>query len=173
MSTDLEFHEFLLPRTYLTLTSALYPEGLSHVRKIKLIIVSKDYCKNAFEDVDKVKEREAVVFMTAARKFRFEKREWGELFISAGIDKSGEDAGCTINIGAFVNYPLSVNGLVDLVRTVTEAKSGALRHLNLTGTVSDAVAVGALPGKEFFAGPGTPLGKSVAKDVRNMLRELL
>jgi Uncharacterized conserved protein len=88
MSTDLEFHEFLLPRTYLTLTSALYPEGLSHVRKIKLIIVSKDYCKNAFEDVNKVKEREAVVFMTAARKFRFEKREWGELFISAGIDRA-------------------------------------------------------------------------------------
>ena len=169
----MEVVSFPLSRSYLTLTSALYPEGITFVNKVKLILVEKDYCRNAFEDVYRVKEEGAVVFMTASRKYTFKRTEWGELFISAGIDKSGEDAGCTINIGAFVLHPLNINGLVDLVRTVTEAKSGALRRFNLTGTVSDAVAVGSIPGDEYFAGPGTELGKKVAKDVRSTIIELL
>ena len=166
-------HSFPLSRKYLTITSALYPEGIADVDKVKLIIVGKDYCKDAFEDVERVKEEGTVVFMTAAQKFTFTRTEWGDMFVSAGVDKSGEDAGCTINIGVFVNTRLNLNGLVDLVRTVTEAKSGALRKLNLTGTVSDAIAVGSLPGEGYFAGPGTELGKKVAKDVRGTLEQLL
>lgn len=78
----------------------------------------------------------------------------GKLYVSAGIGESGEDAGCTINVGVFVKEGLNLNGLVDLVRTVTEAKSGALRDLglNLTGTVSDAVAVGSVVGRDTLRG---------------------
>lgn len=166
---------FQLRRTYLTLTSALYPEGISFVNKIKVLFVEKNYCKNAFEDVERLKEEGSVIFITAARNYEFRQTSWGELFISAGIGESGVNAGCTINISAFVNYPLNLNGLVDLVRSVTEAKSGALRDLNypFTGTASDAVAVGTIGGNEYFAGPSSEIGKKVTKDVREVLKRLL
>ncbi len=166
---------FKLKREYLTLSSALYPEGLAYVNKVKLYLVSKDYCKNAFDDVKNLKEEGSIIFITAARDYEYKETSWGELFISAGIGESGEDAGCTINISAFVNYPLNLNGLVDLIRTVTEAKSGALRDLNLpfTGTVSDAVAVGSIGGDKYFAGPGSEIGKEISTDVRNTIKSLL
>ncbi|BDC17890.1 adenosylcobinamide amidohydrolase [Acidianus sp. HS-5] len=167
--------DFKLKRSYLTLSSALYPEGISYINKIKVLFVGKDYCKNAFEDVERIKEEGEIIFITAAKNYVFKETDWGELFISAGIGESGEDAGCTINISAFVDYPLNINGLVDLVRTITEAKSGALRDMNLpfTGTVSDAVAVGSIGGNDYFAGPGSELGKKISREVRERLRILI
>lgn len=167
-----------LNNEYLTLTSALYPEGLSRVKRVAILFVDKDYCnKNPWKDLREFCKdcKDAVIFMTAAEKYAIKLFDWGRLIISAGIGESGEDAGCTINIGVFVNKGLSINGLIDLVRTVTEAKSGALRDLsyNLTGTVSDAVAVGSYPGSEYFIGPGTELGKTIAKNVRTTIIELL
>ncbi|BFH73293.1 adenosylcobinamide amidohydrolase [Sulfurisphaera javensis] len=168
--------KFDLGKHYLTLSSALYPEGISYVNNIVLILVSKDYCnKNPWSDIERYKERGSLVFMTAAKNFIFETYDNIKLFISAGIGESGEDAGCTINIGVFVDYPLNLNGLIDLVRTLTEAKCGALRDLNLpfTGTVSDAIAVGSIIGENYFAGPGTEMGKKIAKIVREKIKKLL
>lgn len=166
---------FHLRRTYLTLTSALYPEGINFINKIKVLFVDKNYCKNAFEDVEKLREGNTIIFITAAKNYEFKQTSWGELFISAGVGESGENAGCTINISAFVNYPLNLNGLVDLVRSLTEAKSGALKDLNFpfTGTASDAIAAGTIGGNEYFAGPSSEIGKKVTKDVREVLRKLL
>ncbi|AKA74586.1 CoF synthetase [Saccharolobus solfataricus] len=168
---------FDLKRSYITLTSALNPEGIVSVNQICSIFVDKSYCTdNPWKDVvDWCPSKTAVVFMTAAKNYAFKETDWGKFFISAGIGESGEDAGCTINIGVFVNKGLNVNGLVDLIRTITEAKSGALRDLGykFTGTVSDAVAVGSLLGSEYFIGPGTELGKRIAHDVRSTIVELL
>ncbi|QGA54040.1 CoF synthetase [Sulfolobus sp. E5-1-F] len=168
---------FNLGTDYITLTSALYPEGIIRVNQICSIFVDKSYCSNnPWSDViDWCPYKSAVIFMTAARDYTFKETDWGKLFVSAGIGESGEDAGCTINIGVFVNKGLNVNGLVDLIRTVTEAKASALRDLgyNFTGTVSDAVAVGSLPGNEYFIGPGTELGKRIAFDIRKTIVELL
>ncbi|ARM76199.1 adenosylcobinamide amidohydrolase [Acidianus manzaensis] len=167
-----------LDHEYLTLTSALYPEGIQRVSSVAIIFVDKSYCSNnpwkdAVEFCNNCKN--TVIFLTAAEKYAIKIFDWGKLIMSAGIGISGEDAGCTINIGVFVNHGLTINGLVDLIRTVTEAKSGALRDLSykLTGTVSDAVAVGGLVGNEYFIGPGTELGKNIAKNVKNTLIDLL
>lgn len=168
--------EFDLERTYLTLSSALYPEGISYINKIILVIVPKEYCNtNPWNDIKKFQKKQTIVFMTASEKYLFKREKGVELFISAGIGDSGEDAGCTINIGVFVDHGLNLNGLVDLVRTVEEAKCGALRDLSLpyTGTASDAIAVGSTVGEKYFAGPSTELGNKIAKLVREKIKELL
>jgi adenosylcobinamide amidohydrolase len=163
---------------FLTLASSLFPEGISYVRRVSILFVDKNYCsQDPWRDVLSIlgSNRDSVIFMTAARSYVMRETDWGKLVVSAGIGESGEDAGCTINVGTFVHEGLNMNGLVDLVRTVTEAKSGALRDLGyeLTGTVSDAVAVGSKVGETSFAGPGTDLGRRVARDVRLVLREML
>jgi len=165
-----------LKKDYLTLTSALYPEGITFINKLISIIVKKEYCNtNPWSDVRRYANEKSLVFMTASEKFLFREYEDMKLFISAGIGESGENAGCTINIAIFVDQGLNINGLVDLVRTIEEAKCGALRDLSLpfTGTASDAIAVGSSVGEEYFAGPSTDLGKKVAERVREKIKELL
>jgi len=165
-----------LKKDYLTLTSALYPEGITFINKLISIIVKKEYCNtNPWNDVRRYVDKKSLVFMTASEKFLFREYEDMKLFISAGIGESGENAGCTINIAVFVDQGLNINGLVDLVRTIEEAKCGALRDLSLpfTGTASDAIAVGSSVGEEYFAGPSTELGKKVAVRVREKIKELL
>lgn len=169
---------FDLKNEYLVLTSALYPTGLSRVKSVVIIFIDKNYCSdNPWKDIlEFCKDcTNAIIFMTAAEKYAIKSFDWGKLVISAGIGESGEDAGCTINIGVFVDTGLNINGLVDLIRSVTEAKSGALRDLSyeFTGTVSDAIAVGSFVGNEYFIGPGTELGRKIARSVRNTLIELL
>ncbi len=166
---------------YYTLTSALHPEGIQKVRKVMVIFVDHNYSSydpwgDAFTYCSKFTDcRDTLIFMTAAKNYAYKVRDWGKLVVSAGIGESGENAGKTINVAVFLEVGVSVNGLVDLVRTVTEAKAGALRDLsfNFTGTVSDAVAVGGKPGELSFLGPGTELGKKVAKEVRETIRLLL
>jgi len=174
---ELKIVRFDLGKEYIILTSALYPEGIIRVNQICSIFVDKSYCSgNPWGDViNWCPSKSAIMFMTAAKNYTFKETDWGKFFISAGIGRSGEDAGCTINIGVFVDKGLNINGLVDLIRTVTEAKAGALRDLGykFTGTVSDAIAVGSLPGNEYFIGPGTELGKKIAYDIRNTIVELL
>ncbi len=176
---------FDLGNNYITLTSALHPKGIAVVNKIMSIFVDKGYSNlNPIDDIlqacrtTKIDCNHVVAFITAAKNYSFLSEDYGKIFISAGIDGSGENAGIgTINIAVFLNHSLSINGLIDLVRTITEAKSGALRDLNLelTGTVSDAVAVGTLvgEGKVDFMGPGTKIGRRIAKDVRNTVKLLL
>jgi adenosylcobinamide amidohydrolase len=172
---------FDLGDEYYALTSALHPIGIQKVRKVMVIFVdhgydSKDPWRDALDYCSKFTDcGEVIIFMTAARNYAYKIRDWGKLIITAGIGESGENAGRTINVAVFLDLGVSVNGLVDLIRTVTEAKSGALRDLSyeFTGTVSDAVAVGGKPGEVSFLGPGTEVGRKVAKEVRQTIRFLL
>ncbi len=166
---------------YFSLTSALFPEGISYVNKVMIIFVDHNYCsespwKDAYEYCSKFTDcRNTVIFMTAAKNYIFKEIDFGKIIMSAGIGESAENAGKTINIGVFLNAGVNINGLVDLIRTITEAKSGALMDLSMkiTGTVSDAIAVGAKVGNMSFLGPGTELGKKVALEVRETLKFLL
>jgi adenosylcobinamide amidohydrolase len=81
----------------------------------------------------------------------------------------------TINIVAFVPEPLTDGALVNLVATVTEAKSQALLDAGIpgTGTATDAVCIvsprpesGGRPGDvEPFGGPRSRWGARVARAV--------
>ncbi len=84
----------------------------------------------------------------------------------------------TINIVVVVNAPLSFNAMVDLLRTVAEAKSMAVADLGLRcssrcpGTVSDAIVVGKprrLGNSILFAGMSTKLGNAVARAIHRAL----
>jgi len=166
---------------YFSLTSALFPEGISYVNKVMIIFVDHNYCsdnprKDAYEYCSKFIDcKNTVIFMTAAKNYIFKRTDYGKIILSAGIGESAENAGKTINIGVFLDEGVNINGLIDLIRTVTEAKSGALMDLSMkiTGTVSDAVAVGAKVGNISFLGPGTPLGKRIALEIRETLKFLL
>ncbi len=80
----------------------------------------------------------------------------------------------TVNVAVVVEEPLSSSAMVDLVRTVAEAKAAAFSdslvrcESRATGTVSDAIAIVKpvdLPGEVLFSGPSTKLGRAVAKVV--------
>ncbi|BBG23035.1 hypothetical protein [Sulfuracidifex tepidarius] len=62
--------EFPLDREYLTISSAIYPEGISKVNKVVLGIVPHNYDSvTPVKDVMSVCDcRSSLVFMTAARK---------------------------------------------------------------------------------------------------------
>lgn len=86
----------------------------------------------------------------------------------------------TINILVVTRAELSFSGLVDLLKTVVEAKTGAVADALLwcesrsLGTVTDAVAVGRpvrLRGGVDFAGMGTRFGRRVAERVYRVVVE--
>ncbi|BBG23034.1 adenosylcobinamide amidohydrolase [Sulfuracidifex tepidarius] len=94
--------------------------------------------------------------------------------MSAGIGKSGDHAGKTINVGVFLRRKAYINAMVDMVRTVSEAKCSYLMKFDITGTASDATAIGISYGEtETFLGPSTPIGKKVAISVIDTLKLLL
>ncbi len=78
--------------------------------------------------------------------------------------------GGTINIIGISPVPLTLEGKVNLMMPIVEAKSAALADTGFreTGTTSDAVAVVSPAGdaREAFSGTGTPLGISMARSVR-------
>lgn len=80
----------------------------------------------------------------------------------------------TVNVAVVVEEPLSSSAMVDLVRTIAEAKAAAFSdslvrcESRALGTVSDAIAVVKpvdLPDDVLFSGPSTKLGRAVAKVV--------
>lgn len=81
----------------------------------------------------------------------------------------------TINVAVAVKTGLTHSGLMDLFRTVVEAKTLASVELLLRcssrspGTVSDAVAVIAEKGKLVTAGPATRVGGPVAEAVYGLI----
>ncbi|MEM2047413.1 MAG: bifunctional adenosylcobinamide hydrolase/alpha-ribazole phosphatase CbiS [Candidatus Jordarchaeales archaeon] len=81
----------------------------------------------------------------------------------------------TINVVAFVDKPLTDEGLVGAVITVTEAKCIALRNLGFDagGTSSDAVVIACPNGGEKlrYAGPATKVGALISRAVRDALTE--
>jgi alpha-ribazole phosphatase CobZ len=80
----------------------------------------------------------------------------------------------TVNIAVVVEEPLARSAMVDLLRTVAEAKVAAFSdslircESRALGTVSDAIAVvkpADLPEEILFSGPATRLGRAVAEAV--------
>lgn len=172
----LEVRTYALGRRYITLSSAVYPEGIAGVKRVVLAIVDEGYdCDEPLSGLTGVVREGDLVFITAAKRHGLFEAGWGKVFISAGLGSTGTSAGHTINVGAFVNEGLNVNGLTNLVVTITEAKCAALRDLGLpyTGTASDAVAAGSPGGNRWFAGPATEVGKRVATVVREKVREMI
>ena len=99
-----------------------------------------------------------------------------QVLVTAGV--THPSAGGTINILLVSEQALSGTAFVDLVKVVTEAKVSALRDYDLrwrdrpaTGTSTDGVAIASLGrGKPLeFAGPITPFGSRVARNVRQMV----
>lgn len=161
---------------YLTLSSAVYPEGIAPVRRVVLALVDEQYdCDEPLRGLRGYVREGDLVFITAARRYGLFEAEWGRAFISAGLGGTGASAGRTINVAVFVNQGLNVNGLVSLLTTITEAKCGALRDLGLpyTGTVSDAAAAGSPGGNAWFAGTATDVGRMAAELVRRKVREMI
>ena len=84
----------------------------------------------------------------------------------------------TVNVAAVVEEPLASSAMVDLVRTIAEAKAAAFSdalvrcETRAFGTVSDAIAVvkpADLPEEVLFSGSSTRLGRVVAEAVYRVL----
>ncbi|GAY25030.1 hypothetical protein ATG_02330 [Desulfurococcaceae archaeon AG1] len=96
-----------------------------------------------------------------------------------GSEVEGRELGGvgTINIFLAVNSGLSDVGLIDLFRSVSEAKAGLIALLGLSckgsvavGTVSDATVVASRKGLESYAGLGTEVGYLAAMVILEILR---
>lgn len=80
----------------------------------------------------------------------------------------------TVNIAVFVDRRLNRGALVDAVRVVSEAKAASLFELTgIHGTTSDAIAVisNTMGKEENFAGPITPVGRSITMAVFKALTD--
>ncbi len=83
----------------------------------------------------------------------------------------------TINIFLATSAGLSDAGLIDLFRSVSEAKAGLIAILGLScggsiavGTVSDATLVASKVGSNSYAGLGTEIGRLAASTILEILR---
>ncbi len=171
---------FDLKSNFFTITSGLYPLGLAKVNKIISVIVPEYYSNpDPLSEIKKAINMDnfTLLFITAAKHHLFFEDNDKMYFISLGIKNTGKHAGHTINIAVFIEEPLSFNGLIELIKVITEAKCGALMDfgLKITGTVTDGVAVGtsALVEKITFAGTATPIGAEIGKNVYRAVMELL
>ncbi|MEN2999498.1 MAG: bifunctional adenosylcobinamide hydrolase/alpha-ribazole phosphatase CbiS [Acidilobaceae archaeon] len=173
-----------LEEDYLFLTTL--PFQPRRARTLVFKRVGKDFdCPELPSFYERAREeagrRGALVFLTAADVRSYLRLSAKDFEVLATIGLSppvcpgyrGRGVG-TVNLAVLTRAPLSESGLVDLLRTVAEAKSMAMAELLLRcpsrspGTVSDAIAVGrpaSLEGEEHFAGMGTPLGSAVSEAI--------
>jgi iron complex transport system ATP-binding protein len=141
-----------------------------------------------------------VALMTAAKMqnlaFSYEKSGEVTLTVFATAGKTvavtaGEPAASkngyrigTINIILLIDGNLTEGCMVEIIKTITEAKTVALRELDLrsqfsgdlaTGTLTDSVLVGCTNRGEtiHFAGTFTLLGESIGKCVREAVKSAL
>ena len=204
----------LSKRSLKVLSSAVLNGGLTKANAIININVSEhrdeeihknpeDILKRAVAELDLDSEK-VVGIMTAADVRKVEavdKRQQGitlSTFVTAGVDVSataGETtvskqnslniskAG-TINIILIIDGNLTESCMVDAVKTVTEAKTVALRELDLrsffsgdlaSGTVTDTVVVACTKrGKPLeYAGTATVLGELIGRSVRESVKKVI
>ncbi|WP_286188914.1 hypothetical protein [Sulfolobus sp. S-194] len=63
---------YSLNEQYILLSSASYPEGISYVDNIVLVIVDKNYCStNPSADIKQYVNEKSVIFMTTAEESLF------------------------------------------------------------------------------------------------------
>lgn len=166
-----------------------------YVENIIFKFIPKDFNVKNLADyyrsvVKEVGVENAVVFITATSIDNFNHIRIDDLsadvFISVGL----EPPVCletnvftpmtisTINIAVAVRQPLTNNAMVDLLRTVAEAKCLASNDIMLrcrtrsSGTVTDAIAVLKplnMNEEILFAGMATTIGNAIAKTVHKMI----
>jgi adenosylcobinamide hydrolase len=155
--------------------------------------------KRFLETIDELGlSRQTVGLMTAAnvRNVSILSKKYDELIVcaiaTAGVINSAAAADeaieelslSTINIIVLVDGNLTQNCMVNVVMTATEAKSAALRDLDIrsrfstepaTGTTSDTVVVACTErGKRImFAGTATKLGEMVGKTVKETVKKAI
>jgi len=124
---------------------------------------------------------DTAVFLTAAKlPESFGARADGPVSVAATAAMEPPSCiGGTINVAVWVDAPLSKWGMVDLLRTVVEAKCLAAvdrlvrcNGVRSPGTVTDAVLV-AVPERQgesmHYAGPATELGRRAARLVYELV----
>lgn len=104
--------------------------------------------------------------------------------LTAGVSDSASTKPSTINTIVLVDGDMKTRAMIDTIRTITEAKTVALKELDLrdkngkntaTGTATDAIVIGTTKRgeKAEYAGPvtlqGNLIGKTVRKAVKNAL----
>ncbi|MFP3044622.1 MAG: adenosylcobinamide amidohydrolase [Thermocladium sp.] len=161
-----------------SLSTTIMGGGLSKTQGAIFKTVPRDFNddpdKETAAAVSRVGGGSWMVFLTAVDVNLAAVAEWSHGFTvaTAGL----EPPACihTINVLTVAREPLNQEGLVDLFRTVVEAKSLAAIKLGLmcgddvaVGTVSDAAAVAAILEEDGarFAGPGTAIGRAAASSV--------
>jgi len=138
-----------------------------------------------------------VGLMTAANveKYGFSRYDEGGIavtsIITAGVSNAstcGESINHrgvgTINIIVLIEASMTDSCMIEVIKTVTEAKCRALAHLDVrsvnsgelaTGTTTDCIAIAELRGKMNlrYAGPGTKLGELIGRTVFEALIQAL
>jgi iron complex transport system ATP-binding protein len=188
-------------RKWFSLSSAVLNGGFQKVKAIVNYQVDKDFSDENPEAFLKKALRNfpkpIVGLMTAADITKFSlKTIRGNLpicaLVTAGISNAasaGEKINCmqnlsTINIIVLVDGCLSEACMVNLIETITEAKSMALIDLDVrskfsgeaaSGTTTDAIVVACREKGEKikYAGTGTKLGMLAGKIVREAIKESL
>jgi len=179
-----------------SLGTTVYGGGLGSIESVifkhidECIIDPVSYAQGVAESLGKP---ESAVFLTAANvgEYIYVARSSKNLVVEAistiglthpaCIDSDVEERELesigTINIFLAVNSGLSDVGLIDLFRSVSEAKAGLIALLGLSckgsvavGTVSDATVVASRRGLESYAGLGTKVGYLAAMVILEILR---
>jgi iron complex transport system ATP-binding protein len=189
-------------KEWFSLSSAVLNGGFRKVKAIANYQVDKDFSDEKPEDFLKKVLRNlpkpTVGLMTAAdiTKFSLKSVMQGKLSICALVTAGVSNAASagekikrikglgTINIIVLVDGCLSESCMVNLIGTITEAKSMALIDLDVrsrfsgelaSGTTTDAIVVAcAEKGEEIkYAGTGTELGMLTGRIVRKAVRETI
>lgn len=179
------------------LSSGVLEGGFFYAKYILNHHVDKDYDHNdPGDDIERaanqlgIKER-AVGMMTAVdlENVSIKSREYVTAVVTGGVSNataSGERAsgGGTINIILLIDANLSDAAMVNAVINATEAKTLALRDLNIKSTRSDETATGtstdtiviACTGRGEvlkYAGAATTLGEFIGLSTREAVREAI
>lgn len=154
--------------------------------------------KRFLKTIDKLcLSRQTIGLMTAAnvRNVSVLSKKHDELtvcaVVTAGVinsaaagDKATKKLPSTINIILLIDGNLTQNCMVNAVMTATEAKSGALRDLDIrsrfstelaTGTTSDTIVVACTERGQriIFAGTATKLGELIGKTVKEAVKKAI
>ncbi|WP_161490747.1 phosphatidylglycerophosphatase A [Methanonatronarchaeum thermophilum] len=184
--------------SFKVLSSAPLNGGFCECNKIVNINVDGSQCSNdkpisdSFTEILDLNETNLdsiVGFMTGADVSKFYQGSADidigtvHIWITAGIGSSLEKDTNTINIILVTDINLSQTAMANLFIVITEAKSNALRYLEIThdgdlitGTPTDAIAVAKNSKKGDivkYSGVATPLGKTVYSLVEKGVIEAL
>ena len=148
--------------------------GLSNSKVVGLMTAAK--MKNVVTATRKYAKTTVTLFVTAGKTVAVTA---GEPAASKSAEKHG-----TINIILLVNGNMTDGSMVEAHKTITEAKTVALRELDLrsqfsgdlaTGTLTDTVAVACTKKGETinFAGTFTLIGELIGQCVRECVKEAI